>query len=118
MKKREDIGSHIAGRLRAINPGGLPTTAGIGWYTRENYPQCLALFDDANSLPATFDDWLAKAEKAEADLRRQGLRVVRVDIDPQTFPAWCKANGFSRLDTRARAQYGSLKAAEQSQTPR
>lgn len=107
-----DIGKFMSDKMKRLNPNNVPSAVGIGWYTRETYPLCLAIFADAANLPDTFDEWLVKAEQTEKQLRQQGMRVVRVEIDPKTFPSWCSANGFSKIDTKARCHYGNLKAME------
>lgn len=80
---------------------------GIAWYTRETYPRCLAIFHDAKDCHDTFDKWLAEAKQVEMHLRDQGIRIERIKINPDTFPAWCAVNGFSRIDAKARAEYCS-----------
>jgi hypothetical protein len=85
---------------------------GIGWYKREAYQRCLSIFDDRTDLPNTFEEWLPLAERAERQLRNGGINVIRVDIDPSTFPKWCKQNGFLRIDRHTRMAYGNIKAYE------
>ena len=113
---REDIGSFLAGRLKQINPGNVPFACGIGWYRPDTYARCLAIFEDASDLPDTFADWLRIAEQTERHLRREGMDVVRVEIDPNTFPAWCADNGITRVNRHARMQYGNTKALEYLQS--
>jgi hypothetical protein len=48
------------------------------------------------------------------ELNGRGIRAIKVIIDPATFPEWCRQNGH-KLDAKARAVYGSLKACEASQ---
>ncbi|MEX2316045.1 MAG: hypothetical protein WD669_02765 [Pirellulales bacterium] len=105
-------GKQMADRLRANNPNNLPVAMGIAWYKPATYAKCLAIFNDAADLPDSFDSWFLKARALEQDLLRQGLEVIRVEIDPDTFPAWCAANGYTKLDKDARMHYGNLKAME------
>lgn len=85
---------------------------GIAWYRRNKYKQCLKIFHDASGMPDTFREWQQNAVATEASVRSSGFEPVRVDIDPNTFPPWCKRNGFKRIDHEARAAYGNLKAFE------
>ena len=82
-------------------------TVGISWYRSETYARCLAIFDDSSDLPDTFEEWLALAEHTEAQVAQHVMKVTRVDIDPDTFPAWCTANGFAKIDKHARLAYGN-----------
>ncbi len=108
----EDFGAFLAERMRAINPNNVPTAVGIGWYKAETYPECLEIFDDRDDLPASFKDWKELAERTEQQLAAQGMKTVRVDIDPTTFPGWCIENGFERIDKHARMAFGNAKALE------
>lgn len=106
-----DVGKVIAEETRRLNPHHAPSITGVAWYARVNYPRCLAIFEDAADLPGTFDEWLAKAEQAEQALGREGMRVVRAEIDPHTFGAWCQAHGFQHIDDEARMEYANLHGA-------
>ena len=82
-----------------------PVVAGLAWYRREDYPKLLSIFDDADSLPPSYDEWLEKAKDIESDLIIRGHRVIRATIDPETFPAWCAAKGL-KPDASARTRFG------------
>jgi hypothetical protein len=43
-------------------------------------------------------------EGVSGTLTLEGFNIVKVYIDPETFPAWCKKNGLE-MDAKARAQY-------------
>jgi len=90
-----------------MGPSAGISATGIVWYTRETYAQCLALFDDAGELPETFEEWLAIAERTERDCQRQGLRVIRADLDPETFLAWCVGHSHVKADGKARCDFAN-----------
>lgn len=106
------FGKQMADQIRALNPKGLPAATGMSWYTPRSYTKCMAVFDDADQLDATFDQWYPKALAIEQDLQRSGQRVIRVLIDPVQFPKWCAENGFAKADKHARLMYGNQKVAE------
>ena len=83
--------------------------AGLAWYGREDYPKLLAIFDDADSLPETYDEWLEKATEIERELIIQGHRVVRATIHPTRFPSWCAAKRL-KLDSSARTRFATEQA--------
>ncbi|MGO9255293.1 MAG: hypothetical protein ACLQU1_03170 [Bryobacteraceae bacterium] len=58
-------------------------------------------------------------EEGSGTLTLEGFNVLKVSIDPETFPAWCKANGFE-MDGKARTQYtlGIAMVAEHDLTHR
>ena len=62
------------------------------------------MFDDADALPETYDEWLKLARKTAFSMKRRGFTIRKVVIDPKIFPEWCKARGM-KLDGAARSQY-------------
>ena len=73
-------------------PDGI-SAVGITWYRPETYRRCLAIFEDSSNLPDTYFEWLVRAEEWEKQSKREGLKVVRAEIDPVTFPGWCADHG-------------------------
>lgn len=86
-----------------------PQIVGMAWFKRAHYSALRAMFKDGHKLHRTYDEWLAAAERGEQRLRADGIRVVRVDIDPDDFPIWCKAQGL-KLDAEARIAIANLRA--------
>ena len=90
-------------------PDGI-SAVGITWYRPETYQRCLAIFEDSSELPDTFLEWRVRAEEAEKERMSLGLKVVRVEIDPVTFPRWCADHGYPNVDTHARMAFASMMA--------
>jgi hypothetical protein len=72
-----------------------PPAVGAYWIKEEDYPALLQLFDDADKMPPSWKEWLKMAEEMEQGLKAYGHVVLRVYIDPATFPDWCAAHGTS-----------------------
>jgi len=68
---------------------------GVYWIDEEDYAPLLTIFEDGNTLPHTWREWLKMAEEMERGLKAYGHPVMRVRIDPRTFPIWCAAHGTS-----------------------
>jgi hypothetical protein len=68
---------------------------GAYWLEEADYPAALRIFDDGNTLPRTWREWLKIAEEMEKGLKAYGPPVMRVRIDPATFADWCAAHGTS-----------------------
>lgn len=81
-------------------------TVGVAWYTREDWTKLKAIFEDAESLPASYADWLAFAELSLQALAQQGITAYKVYITPQEFTAWCQEKGL-RKNALARMQYAN-----------
>ena len=83
---------------------------GIAWYKEEDYERLLEIFEDSHKLPPTFDKWLQSAEKGFSNFRARGYRVIKVYIDPDTFPVWCRSTGH-KIDAKARIDFANMTAA-------
>jgi hypothetical protein len=75
--------------------GRSPPAVGAYWIKEEDYPALLSIFSDGNKMPPTWKDWLKIAEEMKRGLEAYGHVVMRVHIDPKTFPDWCVANGWN-----------------------
>ena len=69
-----------------------PPAVGAFWIKEEDYPALLKIFDDADKLPPSWNEWLRIAEEMEQGLQAYGHVVLRVPIDPATFVNWCAAH--------------------------
>ena len=70
-----------------------PPAVGAYWIDEADYPALLKIFDDGNTMPRSWKEWLKMAEEMERGLKAYGHVVLRVRIDPATFPDWCAAHG-------------------------
>ena len=66
---------------------------GVYWIEEADYPAALAMFDDGDTLPRTWAAWLKMAEEMKKGLEAYGHPVMKVRIDPATFPSWCAVRG-------------------------
>ena len=48
-----------------------------------------------DKMPPSWKEWLKVAEEMKQGLKAYGHVVLRVYIDPATFPDWCAAHGTS-----------------------
>lgn len=72
-----------------------PPAVGAYWVKEEDYPALLNILADSNRMPRTWKEWLKIAEETERGLKAYGHVVMRVYINPNTFPGWCAAHGTS-----------------------
>lgn len=66
---------------------------GAFWIEEADYPAARAMFEDGATMPPTWKEWLKMAEEMKKGLEAYGHPVMKVRIDPKTFPAWCAAHG-------------------------
>lgn len=101
--------------LGAIHPSLRgKVVVGISWFEATDYAAALTIMTD-DVLPPTHDLWLQRARKAEREAQEMGYRTFRAVIDPKTFPAWCRQNGFADIDAKARMAFANDYATRQVQ---
>ena len=106
-------GKFFADKIKAHGKAPADVPVGIPWYTETTYPQCLAIFSDADNLPSTYEEWLILAKETEQSLTDNGfIDVIRAEIDPVKFPRWCADHGYSDIDANARSAFGNMVAIE------
>ncbi|MDP3417879.1 hypothetical protein [Falsiroseomonas sp.] len=82
------------------------SAVGMAWYRAETFAEVRASMADAEKLPATFEKFLYAAMKGEEKLRRAGHAVIRVYLDMDEFPAFCRARGLN-VDAKGRMEYAA-----------
>ena len=87
------------------SPREVPAVGWV-WYHEADYDRLRNMFVDGAQLQPTFLQWQDEAERASKQLARQGYLAIKVYIDPDTFPEWCRANGHD-LDANARSAYAA-----------
>ena len=90
-----------------------PMIQAMVWYKEEHYEELLGIFDDAELLPLTYQDWLVRAEEKKTEIEAEGDLVIKVFIDPETFPKWCEERNIPK-DAEARSQLAIEAAQAQS----
>lgn len=80
-----------------------PMLRAMVWYKEEDYETLLGLFDDTELLPKTYSDWEKRAEDKKQEVEAAGDQVMKVFIDPETFPDWCASKNLP-MDANSRSQ--------------
>ena len=82
-----------------------PPTA-IAWYRAQDWATLQARAVDAHKMHATHADWLSSAIDAERNLRKQGVKTLRVTLDLDAVTLWCSLRGRVN-DGAARSEYAA-----------
>jgi hypothetical protein len=96
-------GGVIADRLRR-RPSGDTNHVALAWYQRQQWARLHTLAADEEKLDDRYDDWLASAEQAIADLRELGIVADKCVLDVEAAAEWCRARKRP-FDSAARADY-------------
>ncbi len=94
-----------------------PSIQAMVWYKEEHWDTLTKIFTDSHLLPKSYADWLARAEEMVKKVEGSGDVIMKVFIDPDTFPAWCKEKG-REMDSDARAELAIEVATQQSFGPK
>ena len=94
-----------------------PALQAMVWYKAEDWNTLVEMFSDSHMLPKSYAEWLQKAEEMAKKVETDGDIVMKVFIDPVTFPAWCKEKG-RKMDRHARADLAIEVATQQSFGPK
>ena len=90
-----------------------PSIQAMVWYKEEDWDKLMELFPDSHLLPPTYQDWLGRAEQMKTQVEASGDVVMKVFIDPETFPAWYKEQG-KEMNSEARAELAIQVAQRQN----
>ena len=94
-------------------PEQQPSVQAMVWYKEEDWETLKKMFVDGDRLPESYQDWLTRAEDMKKQAQDAGDAVIKVYIDPQTFPEWCEKKGIA-MDSEARSQLAIEVAQAQS----
>lgn len=111
-KIAEEIKTKQQSKLAATAPKNASIQAMV-WYKEEDWDTLLDLFVDTELLPQNYHDWSERAESKKIEVEAAGHQVIKVFIDPVTFPGWCKEKKME-MNSEARAQLAIEVAQAQS----
>jgi hypothetical protein len=83
---------------------------GLTWFREEDYPALLRIFEDSDKMHATWEEWLASAKQTEQRVKAQGQIAERINIDPDTFPDWCRKEGVG-INREGRSKFVAVSMA-------
>lgn len=74
------------------------------WYRPEDWDALMKIFTDTHLIPPTYEEWEKRAEQNRQAVKADGDVVMKVYVDPVTFPAWCEKKGMAP-DAEARTTF-------------
>ena len=87
-------------------PRGSAKKVGLPRYRPEHWPHWLETVSDRGEWADTHANWQREAEALADRLRRAGLEVIWIDLEPDEFSRWCKARGYPN-DREARSRFAA-----------
>ena len=90
-------------------------TVALPWYHRDDWSALHADFADRESISPCYDSWKASAIARETKWRQDGYDVQRIELRPDAFRDWCRANG-RHADHASRRAYADEMLAQRRLT--
>lgn len=76
----------------------------IAWYSRDDFYRIRQFEPDGGGLQETFEEWLKGAQQGLLNIANLGLRVERIDVDPDALFAYCRRSKV-KCDEKARSAF-------------
>ncbi|MFK8026625.1 MAG: hypothetical protein AB8C40_01035 [Gammaproteobacteria bacterium] len=77
---------------------------GIPWYSERSWVKMKEISDDQENFHASYQIWLAHADKSVVLLTNRSKAFERLMIDPVSYSWWCENNSLRR-DKESRRMY-------------
>ncbi|MDW3095001.1 MAG: hypothetical protein R8G33_04930 [Gammaproteobacteria bacterium] len=77
---------------------------GIPWYSERSWNKMKDISEDQDNFHASYQIWLAHADKSVVILTNRGKLFERLKIDPTSYSWWCKNQSIPR-DKESRRLY-------------
>ena len=86
---------------------------GVAWYRPEEWQILRNAATDKHQLEETYAEWLKEAERVVKELHKQGLQIVKIDVEDADLLLWCE-NQKVPLNAEARSKYTAFKVQQLS----
>jgi hypothetical protein len=73
---------------------------GLPWYRQEDYSAIRSMVEDPENLRPTWEEFARLMDQVGKSYKENNNPVVRVEIKPDEFRAWCSMHG-RRIDTKS-----------------
>lgn len=77
---------------------------GVPWYTESAWNEMKKIAEDQENFHASFQEWLAYADRSIVLLTNINRPFIRLDIDPVSYSWWCEKNTLNK-DKHSRRLY-------------
>jgi hypothetical protein len=83
-----------------------PVIVGIAWYqSKADFDHMKKVAADPEMWEEDYEQWQQLALEKEQALIRSGYTPMRVAITAEGLAAWCRRQGWLKMDARARSKY-------------
>ena len=76
----------------------------LAWYRQDQWQLLLDYSTDSDRLERTYQEWLEHAEKKVNEMGKEGINVVKIDINIEEMKKWCERHD-KQIDGYTRSEY-------------
>jgi hypothetical protein len=76
----------------------------LAWYRQDQWQLLLDYSTDSDRLERTYQEWLEHAEKKVNEMGKEGINVVKIDINIEDMKKWCERHD-KPIDGYTRSEY-------------
>jgi hypothetical protein len=76
----------------------------LAWYRQDQWQLLLDYSTDSDRLERTYQEWLEHAEKKVNEMGKEGINVVKIDINIEVMKKWCERHD-KPIDGYTRSEY-------------
>jgi hypothetical protein len=76
----------------------------LAWYRQDQWQLLLDCSTDSDRLERTYQEWLEHAEKKVNEMGKEGINVVKIDINIEEMKKWCERHD-KPIDGYTRSEY-------------
>ncbi len=76
----------------------------LAWYRQDQWQLILDYSTDSDKLANTYQEWLEHAEERVNEMGKDGINIVKVDINIEEMKKWCKRHN-KQIDGKTRGEY-------------
>jgi hypothetical protein len=76
----------------------------LAWYRQDQWQLLLDYSTDSDRLERTYQEWLQHVEKKVNEMGKEGINVVKIDINIEEMKKWCERHD-KPIDGYTRSEY-------------
>ena len=76
----------------------------LAWYRQDQWQLLLDYSTDSDKLERTYQEWLEHVEKKMNEMGKEGINVVKIDINIEEMKKWCERHD-KPIDGYTRSEY-------------
>jgi hypothetical protein len=76
----------------------------LAWYRQDQWQLLLDYSTDSDRLERTYQEWLEHVEKKMNEMGKEGINVVKIDINIEDMKKWCERHD-KPIDGYTRSEY-------------